>query len=100
VEGIGPVFKIRIELENIDSLPIYDLKITYGFDNKLYKINKPPLSLPVMVPGVPYPVEVMVESIDASGTNDTIKIFVIDPKSNVPLVSAVVNMPLSELKID
>ena len=94
------MFKIKLELENLDRLPAYNLKLTYAFDSNLYKLINPPLSLPVLIPGVPYPVEVMVESIDPNGTNDTIRVFVLETKKVVPVVSAIVNMPLSELKID
>ena len=58
------------------------------------------MDLPVLVPSLPYPIEIMVESIDPNGTNDTVKIFVLDKNKNVPVVTAVVNMPISEINVE
>jgi Bardet-Biedl syndrome 1 protein len=81
-------------------MPIYNLKLCYAFDTKLYKIPSPNLNLPTLVPNVPYPVETIVESIDATGTNDNIKVFVFETKKQTPVITAMINMPLSELKIE
>lgn len=100
VEGIGPIFRIRITLENLDKLPAYSLKLNYGFNKLIYKLNNPPQALPTLIPNIPYPVDIPVECIDENGSNDTIKIYVIDPIRTAPIVAALVNMPISELKID
>jgi Bardet-Biedl syndrome 1 protein len=55
---------------------------------------------PVMVPGFPYPIEIFVENVDPNGTNDTVKIFVLEKAKNVPVVTAVVNMPISEINVE
>jgi len=100
VEGIGPLFKIKVEIENLDRLPAYNLKLSYAYDSAIYKLHKSPMDLPVLVPSLPYPIEIMVESIDPNGTNDTVKIFVLDKNKNVPVVTAVVNMPISEINVE
>src|SRR5689334_20860522 len=97
VEGIGPVFKLKFTLENLDKFPVYNLKISYAFNTKIYKIENPSLNLPTLIPGVPYPVEVLVECVDAMGTNDSIRVFISETKKTTPVVAAVVNMPLSEI---
>ena len=47
-----------------------------------------------------YKVDLEVECLDATGANDTIRVFVIDDKSTVPLISANIQMPVSEIVID
>jgi len=87
-------------LENLDRTPVYDLKLSYAYDSLLYKLNKFAMDLPVLIPGLPYPIDVMVESVDPNGTNDTIKIFVLDINKSIPIVTAVVNMPISEINVE
>jgi len=100
VEGIGPLFKIKLMLENLDRAPVYDLKLSYAYDSALYRLNKFAMDIPVLIPGLPYPIDVMVESVDPNGTNDTIKIFVLDINKSIPVVTAVVNMPVSEINVE
>jgi hypothetical protein len=38
-----------------------------------------------------------VESIDPNGAADAIRVFICNSKSTVPAISAIVNMPMSEL---
>ena len=58
------------------------------------------MDLPVLVPGVAYPIEVVLENIDPNGTNDTLKIFVLEKTKSIPIVTAVVNMPVSEINVE
>lgn len=53
-----------------------------------------------MLPNLLYKVNVEVESIDPTGANDTIKVFIIDTKSTLPLITANLQMPVSELDLD
>ena len=53
-----------------------------------------------MLPNLVYKVNVEVENIDATGANDIIKVFVIDSKSTLPLITANLSMPVSELNMD
>jgi hypothetical protein len=39
---------------------------------------------------------VEIESIDPTGANDVVKIFICDKGNSCPLISAYVNMPISE----
>ena len=87
-------------MENFGKTPAYNLKLTLSYDQKLYKMISSQFSLAALVPNVSYPVEVKVESIDLTGTNDVIKIFIFNSASMLPVVGAIVNMPLSEINIE
>ena len=53
--------------------------------------------LPMMLPNLTYKVDVEIECLDATGANDVVKVFVIDRESTVPLISANIQMPVSEI---
>jgi hypothetical protein len=50
-----------------------------------------------MLPNLTYKVDIEVENIDPTGANDIIRVFVIDQTSTVPLITANLQMPVSEL---
>ena len=56
--------------------------------------------LPLMLPNLTYKVDIEVENIDPTGANDIIRVFVIDQTSTVPLITANLQMPVSELNLD
>ena len=99
-EGIGPVFRIKLELQNLSKKPVMGTHICLNFKDNIYKQRGPSPRLPVMVPNLIYKVNVEVECIDATGANDIIKVFVIDTKSTIPLITASLQMPVSELDMD
>jgi Bardet-Biedl syndrome 1 protein len=41
VQGIGPTFKLVVKVQNISSTaPVYNLFITFTYDENLYKLSK------------------------------------------------------------
>jgi len=66
----------------------------------IYKLRDRNPILPVMIPMLTYKVDLEVENIDPTGANDIIKVFVIDTVSTVPLISANIQMPVSEIFIE
>ena len=99
VEGIGPRFKIKLQLENMGMLPALNLRIALSYDMRLYQIFKTQFKVPMMIPGSSIIKDVNIISIDENGANDVIKIFIFQAKSSVPITGAIVNMPISELDI-
>ena len=63
----------------------------------IYKLRDRNPILPVMIPMLTYKVDLEVENIDPTGANDLIKVFVIDTVSTVPLISANIQMSVSEI---
>lgn len=60
--------------------------------------------IPLMLPNLTYRVDLTIENIDVTGANDVIKVFVIDASGNqqatVPLITANIQMPVSEINIE
>ena len=63
-------------------------QICLNFRDNIYKQRGQSPRLPLMLPNLIYKVNVEVECIDATGANDIIKVFVIDSKSTIPLITA------------
>ncbi len=77
-----------------------NVPMTCGYNHDLYRLNRGVHYVPLLVPGLLYHYEIDVECVDENGGADTIRIFVCNPRSCVPVISALVNMPISEPLID
>ena len=95
VQGLGPLFKIRIALQNTGSRPIYDVPVLLSAA-AMYSLSRSQVHVPVLLPGLTYVDEVKVMCNDQNAGADTVRVFVCNKNSALPIISAVVKMPLSE----
>ncbi|XP_030424498.1 Bardet-Biedl syndrome 1 protein isoform X3 [Gopherus evgoodei] len=51
---------------------------------------------PMLIPGLNYPIETFVECLSDKGISDVIKVFVLREGQSIPLLTAHINMPVSE----
>ncbi|XP_069750157.1 Bardet-Biedl syndrome 1 protein isoform X2 [Narcine bancroftii] len=97
VQGIGPSFKLTLSVQNMSpSRPVIDLLISLVFDQSLYSVKRSFFKVPMLVPGLIYPIETFVQCLSNMGISDTIKAFVLRKGSSIPLLTAHINMPVSE----
>ncbi|EDV24075.1 uncharacterized protein TRIADDRAFT_26650, partial [Trichoplax adhaerens] len=97
VQGIGPVFKLTINLQNTSANnPSFDLLMTSQYDDALYKLDRTYIQIPMIVPGLSYNFEIMVECLSDKGISDNIKVFVLHKGKSSPIITAVISMPISE----
>eukprot|EP00947_MAST-08B_sp_MAST-8B-sp1_P003262 g3262.t1 len=94
VRGIGPRFQIKLDLQNTGSKVV---PITIGYYPKFYRVERSLLSIPLLVPGLLHTTNVDLECVEPTGAADVIRVYVCSSKSMVPTISAVVNMPMSEV---
>uniref|UniRef100_A0A8C4QU40 Bardet-Biedl syndrome 1 n=1 Tax=Eptatretus burgeri TaxID=7764 RepID=A0A8C4QU40_EPTBU len=74
VQGMGPTFKLTVHLKNTSSnCPLFDLFVVFCYDERLYSFPKAFFKAPMLIPGVNYPFEVLLESCDSGGASDVIK---------------------------
>ena len=64
------------------------------------KVGTPCIQVPLLVPGFQYKYSVDVFNIDEDGGAEPVQVFVCGTASIVPMISAVVNMPLSDIVLD
>mmetsp|Transcript_23512 Transcript_23512/g.51569 ORF Transcript_23512/g.51569 Transcript_23512/m.51569 type:complete len:590 (+) Transcript_23512:193-1962(+) len=96
VIGMGPQFKILVRVQNAGVHSLSDVPLMCTANTSLYRVPKPCYYLPLLVPQQVYLVEIPIICINEIGGTDTARIFVCSRNSNLPLISAVVNMPISE----
>ena len=73
------------------------LPVSLVYNPSFYRINTALVTIPLLVPGLLYTCCIEVESIEETGAADRIKILVNTGRSAVPSISAIVEMPMSEL---
>mmetsp|Transcript_47681 Transcript_47681/g.152835 ORF Transcript_47681/g.152835 Transcript_47681/m.152835 type:complete len:596 (+) Transcript_47681:319-2106(+) len=95
VQGLGPLFKIKMNVQNTGSKPIAGVPIMVSYNQELYTASRSQIVIPVLVPGLMYVSEVDVHCLDPNGAADVVRLCVLNPKSCVPVLSAVVKMPIS-----
>ena len=61
------------------------------------RIQKNVIQVPMLVPGLEYVFETLVECISDLGISDQLRVFVVRQNSPKPLLSAIINMPVAEL---
>ncbi|CAB1451552.1 unnamed protein product [Pleuronectes platessa] len=97
VQGLGPSFKLTLNVQNTAACrPVMDLAISFLYDESLYRMKHPYMRIPLLVPGLVYPVETFVECTSDKGISDIIKVFVLHEGKSCPLLTAHINMPVSE----
>lgn len=100
VQGMGPLFRLTITVQNSSpSVPIIDHYIIFKCDYSLYRLNRPRIELPLLVPSLSYNFESMVECLDDKGRTGAIDVQVLRKGNPAPLITALVNMPVSEILI-
>eukprot|EP00356_Strombidium_inclinatum_P009479 CAMPEP_0170499046 /NCGR_PEP_ID=MMETSP0208-20121228/29870_1 /TAXON_ID=197538 /ORGANISM="Strombidium inclinatum, Strain S3" /LENGTH=206 /DNA_ID=CAMNT_0010776429 /DNA_START=1251 /DNA_END=1867 /DNA_ORIENTATION=+ len=80
-EGIGPVFKIKLELQNLGKTPLMDTNVVLNFNEVIYKLRSRNPKIPVLLPNLVYKIDVDIECVDPTGANDTVRIFVFNRES-------------------
>lgn len=97
VQGLGPSFKLTLNVQNTAACrPVMNLAITFLYDESLYRMKKSYMRIPLLVPGLIYPIETLVECASDKGISDIIKVFVLHEGKSSPLLTAHINMPVSE----
>ncbi|XP_029312764.1 BBSome complex member BBS1 [Cottoperca gobio] len=97
VQGLGPSFKLTLNVQNTAACrPVMNLVISFLYDESLYRMRNPYMRIPLLVPGLIYPVETFVECNSDKGISDIIKVFVLHEGKSSPLLTAHINMPVSE----
>eukprot|EP00752_Nemacystus_decipiens_P018752 g16813.t1 len=96
-QGLGPNFKIKLELQNLGERALTNLPVAFSYDRDMYSMERGQFIVSTLLPGVASRHEVAITSIDPGGAAGSVRILVLGPSGPSPLVSAVVSMPLSEL---
>ena len=88
VNGLGPVFRLKLQVSNAGSRSVSDTALTLSYDPALYRVARALLPLPVLVPSLSYDVDVEVVCVDAAQPPDAVRVLVTQGTSVVPLITA------------
>lgn len=107
VQGLGPVFKLIVGLQNTsssysasDHKMATNLKLCFKYSDITYKVDPQLLNVPCLVPGIMYKLEARVECIVADRpAQDNISAIILKSDSNKPVVTASISMPASEATV-
>eukprot|EP00657_Telonema_sp_P-1_P012092 TRINITY_DN836_c0_g1_i1.p1 TRINITY_DN836_c0_g1~~TRINITY_DN836_c0_g1_i1.p1 ORF type:complete len:117 (-),score=53.75 TRINITY_DN836_c0_g1_i1:227-577(-) len=93
--GLGDVYKRQVQ--NTGTKPVYDITLVATYNTNLYKVEQPSIQVPVLVPGLQYKFTLDVLCTDEDGSAEPVQVYVCGAHSVVPLISAIVIMPLSDI---
>lgn len=97
VVGMGPEFKIVVRVQNAGVHALYDVPLMCATNPSLYRVPRPCYYLPILVPQQLYIVEIPIVCHDENGGTDNVRIFLCSRQdTSLPIISAAVNMPISE----
>ncbi|KAM9302244.1 BBSome complex member BBS1 [Gastrophryne carolinensis] len=97
VQGIGPRFKLILNLQNTSqNRPSMQLLISFLYNEHLYHVKPTFFKVPLLVPGLNYPIETFVDCRSDKSISDVIKVFVLKEGRSSPLLTAHISMPVSE----
>lgn len=97
VQGLGPLFKLKVAIQNGGGRALASVPVAVTYDHEVYRMARSHLVLPVLLPGLLNEYTLEVECIEETAPAGTVRILVLNPASCVPLITAVVSMPQSEL---
>uniref|UniRef100_A0A3P8Z8W1 Bardet-Biedl syndrome 1 N-terminal domain-containing protein n=1 Tax=Esox lucius TaxID=8010 RepID=A0A3P8Z8W1_ESOLU len=75
VQGLGPSFKLTLNIQNTAVCrPVMNLAISFLYDESLYSMKTAFFKIPLLVPGLNYPIDTFVECLSDKGISDIIKV--------------------------
>lgn len=94
IQGLGPLFSIVLEVENIGTEISFDIRVGYSYDPTLFKVITNNAYFPALVPKLKYKLVISVQSLQ--GASENLRIFLITKASTLPVISAFINIPPCE----
>uniref|UniRef100_A0A8C8H8P6 BBSome complex member BBS1 n=1 Tax=Oncorhynchus tshawytscha TaxID=74940 RepID=A0A8C8H8P6_ONCTS len=81
VQGLGPSFKLTLNIQNTAACrPVMHLAISFLYDESLYSMRTAFFKIPLLVPGLNYPIDTFVECLSDKGISDIIKVSCVGPR--------------------
>lgn len=98
VQGLGPVFKVKVQLQNIGAAPLHAVRVVFCLsDDDMYRMPQQVFTIPTLLPSVPLSCEALVELVEGEVKGNAILVVASEPKSTNPLASTLVDLPEAEL---
>lgn len=100
VDGLGPYFKLRLTIQNSGAKELANVPLVCTYNTSKYRLPNGSLTVPLLLPGLPVYYDFDIECVDPNTAPGMMRVLILNPGSVVPLVSSVLQMPVSELLDD
>jgi hypothetical protein len=96
VEGLGPVFKLRLDFTNQGLKPLTNLALALQFSSANYQLIESIPEVRCLLPSIMLSAVLRVKNVNPLGNNEDIKVFIMQRSQNHPIAGAVINMPVCD----
>lgn len=96
VQGLGPLFLIKLNVQNIGTKPLLNTTIIFTYVASHYRMSKGSIQVPALVPALVYTFEAPVECVDEAAGAGVIGVHMSTATSSIPIITAQVNMPIAD----
>lgn len=94
VQGMGPVFKIRINLECLSAIPLEELLLVCRYNTQVYHVPVPMVAIPCLLEGKEYTANVIVRLQDGESGGEPVTFSVLQGLySQFPFQSLTLELP-------
>lgn len=100
VQGLGPRFRLALTLKNEGSRPVARVALALSAPPSLYRLSRRQFAVPLLVPSLSYAWEVDLEALQPGAPPGAVRIVASQDGSSLPLLAALVKMPVSELETE
>lgn len=99
VQGLGPLFRLRVEVINSGTEAVYNIPLLFSYPQHIYRLRVPSLCFPSLVPSLKYVKFIDVDCLNPGAGSDAIRAVLMNPASQMPFLTVLINMPPSEQPI-
>ena len=96
VLGLGPRFRIKLSVQNVGASALTNVPLACAYNHAMYRLPRGLHRIPLLIPGLLLHHDIDVECVEGASGADIIRVLVCSTSSCVPLVSAVVQMPIMD----
>ncbi|KAG5491324.1 hypothetical protein JIQ42_01223 [Leishmania sp. Namibia] len=98
VQGLGPVFKVKVQLQNVGKAPLHAVRVVFCLsDDDVYRMPQQIFLMPALLPSVPLSCAALVTVAGGGVKGNAILVVATGPRSLTPLASTLVDLPETEL---
>lgn len=98
VQGLGPVFKVKVQLQNVGEASLHAVRVVFCLsDDEMYRLPQQIFTIPTLLPSVPLSCEALVELVEGEVKGNPILVVASEPGNANPLATTLVDLPEAEL---
>jgi len=93
---MGPEFQLLVRVSNTGVNSLFNVPLLVAANHALYSVPEPCRVLPAVIPHQQYQLEIDLRCKDENGGTDVVKLYLCKEKGAIPILTAIVQMPICE----